>query len=244
MYKDWDKKMIVMGFEKGESGTPHIQGYIIFTRMYRLSQLKTLSPRAHWEKAKCADAANYCMKDGDYFLDDRRSQGQRTDLEGACALLKEKGIATLKDELPHIYVKYPRGFTDLVVQTKRRFKPHVVWIHGSTGSGKTRYVYAKEADADLWESGADLRWWQGYEAQPVTLFDDFRGDMCKFHVLLKYLDRYPCTVEVKGGSRQLVAKRMYITSCYHPGDVYQKSSEDQHQLLRRIDEIIDQDDVN
>lgn len=116
-----------------------------------------------------------------------------------------------------------------------------MWIHGKSGTGKTRYVYEKEAHADIWESGTDLKWWQGYEHQDVTLFDDFRGDQCKFHWLLRLIDRYPVTVEVKGGSRQLIAQRMYITSAYPPGEIYQKSAEDQYQLRRRIDEVIDMD---
>lgn len=63
----------VLGFETGASGTPHIQGYVIFKKKYRLNQLKTHSPqgqRAHWEPqsqySTPAQAAEYCMKDGDF----------------------------------------------------------------------------------------------------------------------------------------------------------------------------------
>lgn len=63
----------VLGFEVGESGTPHIQGYVIFKNKYRLNQLKVYSPqgqRCHWEPQSLystpAQAAEYCMKDGDF----------------------------------------------------------------------------------------------------------------------------------------------------------------------------------
>lgn len=118
MYKDWEKNYMVLGYEVAESGTKHIQGFITFSRAYRLKQLTKLSPRAHWEQAKASDAANYCMKDGEYEVEDNRSQGKRTDLESACLLLQREGLDSLKKQLPYIFVKYPRGFSELVVQTK------------------------------------------------------------------------------------------------------------------------------
>jgi len=63
----------VLGNEVGESGTPHIQGYVIFKKKYRLAQLKAHSPqggRCHWEPqsqySTPGQAADYCMKDGNY----------------------------------------------------------------------------------------------------------------------------------------------------------------------------------
>lgn len=54
--------------EIGESGTPHIQGYINFGKRVSFNVLRKLSPRAHWEKCKGSEKQNvdYCRKDGDY----------------------------------------------------------------------------------------------------------------------------------------------------------------------------------
>ena len=63
----------VLGLEVGESGTPHIQGYVVFKNKYRMNQLKIHSPqgqRCHWEPQSLystpSQAAEYCMKDGDF----------------------------------------------------------------------------------------------------------------------------------------------------------------------------------
>lgn len=62
----------VIGEEVGETGTPHLQGYVIFKKKYRLAQLKnsTQGGRAHWEPqsqySTPAQAAEYCMKQGKY----------------------------------------------------------------------------------------------------------------------------------------------------------------------------------
>lgn len=232
-FKDFEYSYQVIGKEVGEEGTPHLQGFITWKRAYRLPQLQKLVPRAHWEVAKCTDAGNYCMKEA-YEVLDNRKQGKRSDLSDAVDCLKEGGIKLVKMNHPETYVRYHNGLEKLDERAPRNFKPMVTWIWGPTGVGKTRSVV--ESENDLWISGKDLRWWQGYEAQEAVLFDDFRRDFCTFHMLLRLLDRYPCTVEVKGGSRQLTAQRMYITSCYHPETVYD-TREDVQQLIRRIDLI-------
>lgn len=55
----------IMGREVGESGTPHIQGYVELKNSIRLSGLKKINPRAHWEKARGNRAQNieYCSKE-------------------------------------------------------------------------------------------------------------------------------------------------------------------------------------
>lgn len=40
---------LVVSKEIGEAGTPHLQGYVTFKKAKRLSALKKIVPRAHWE---------------------------------------------------------------------------------------------------------------------------------------------------------------------------------------------------
>nr|WAE42148.1 MAG: replication associated protein [Cressdnaviricota sp.] len=237
--KDIECNYIIGGSEIGEEGTPHIQGFITFKRTYSLAQLKKVHKQAHWEIAQCTDAANYCMKDMDYYLrDERKKKGQRTDLKTAYTCVEEKqSLATyLSENKPNLQCIKVFEIAKVALSGKRDFKPFVKWLWGPTGTGKTRQVVEKEPD--LWISGEDLKWWDGYESQEAVLIDDFRSDQCTFAKLLRIIDRYPLRVQVKGGSRELVSRRMYITSCYPPEEVYRNSNENINQLLRRIDEVV------
>lgn len=59
----------IIGKETGENGTPHLQGYVIFTSSRRFRSAKSLiSSRAHVERARGSpsQASEYCKKDGDF----------------------------------------------------------------------------------------------------------------------------------------------------------------------------------
>lgn len=69
--------------EVGENGTPHLQGSITFPCAYRLSALKKLHSRAHWEKTIASEASfQYCLKEKSEIVVqvDNRRQGARNDI--------------------------------------------------------------------------------------------------------------------------------------------------------------------
>lgn len=58
----------VFGYEVGESGTPHLQGYMEFKNAIRFDTLKKVNDRWHLEIARgnVNDNFNYCSKEGNY----------------------------------------------------------------------------------------------------------------------------------------------------------------------------------
>lgn len=59
-----DIKVHVAAHEVGDSGTPHIQGYIRFEKPQRMTRIKRFLPRAHVEIREGTEtqAYNYCLK--------------------------------------------------------------------------------------------------------------------------------------------------------------------------------------
>jgi len=56
--------------------------------------------------------------------------------------------------------------------------------------------------------------------------------------MLRWLDRYPVSVEIKGGTRPLLATTFWITSNLHPDDWYPLIDQETKDALNRRLNII------
>lgn len=240
MYRDLVCNELAIGYGTCPSTErKHLQVYVTFKKTQRLATLaRKLS--ATCQIARRQDWNYEIMETDGYEIIHRGEQGKRTDIEDAIVTLREEGLKAVQKQYPAVYIKFHSGIEKLSMtyEKQRDFVPIVKWIYGPTGTGKTRMVH--ESEPDLFVCNESNQWWDGYINQEAVLIDDFRADFCKFHVLLKILDRYPHKVAVKGGYREFNSKRIYITCPEHPEAVYQ-TIEDKQQLLRRISEIIYKD---
>lgn len=235
-------RYIVFGHEVGEQGTSHLQGYLYFENALSFKSASTkLGSRCHLEVAKGSAQQNrdYCTKDGDFFeYGQIPSPGSRSDIREVKDMVMNGGtmMDVIKVATSYQSLRTAELLLKYVPCDKGYHEKKVYWFHGPTGTGKTRSAMDMAGDSDIWISGKNLQWWEGYYGQKFVIIDDFRGDFCTFHELLRILDGYSYRVQVKGSSCWLRADTIVITSPYHPKDVY-STIEDVTQLIRRISEI-------
>lgn len=242
--KNSDYKYLIFGKEIAASGTPHLQGYMEFNGQKSLRQLKKINDKCHWERryGSQKDAIIYCKKDGEFFeFGERKEQGKRNDLTAARELIKKKNMRDLlnQEECPNLQqIKVCEKYLTYN-EEKRDWKPEVTWIYGPSGSGKTKLAHEMTENNDRYIKD-ETQWWDGYDKHDAVIIDDFRSSQMKFTYLLKLLDRYEMRVQVKGGYRQFLPKKIILTSIKHPKDSYNMTQEQEplQQLLRRIDNII------
>ncbi len=239
---------LILGKEIGESGTPHLQGYLELPRKKTLAGVKALLGinQIHLEKraGTQTQAIDYCKKDGDYYENgERMQQGSRSDLTSLKTRLDNgESIQDLArdDETFSLIIRYRKGLEwyASLRSTPRRFKSTVWVFRGPTGCGKTSRVW-RECDEErmplwVWPGG---EWFDGYSGHEAVLFDDFCGEL-GFRLLLRLLDRYPMQVPVKGSYVEWCPKKIYITSNKSPHEWYPDEL-DVAPLIRRIEHDIE-----
>ena len=152
--EDAGVKYLVLGDEVGENGTPHVQGFVVFTRMWRFNRVKeALGGRCHLELARgtSKEASDYCKKDGKFTVYGECPQDTRLTSDGVSEANKSVWEAARKnaemglfENIPaHIYMRYKAAihsiFDDHCHATECISVLDHIWIVGRTGIGKSRY---------------------------------------------------------------------------------------------------------
>lgn len=226
--------------EKGEQGTEHLQGYVVFGKQVRMTWLKSHCDRtAHWEsrKGNHQQAKAYCSKEDSRVAgpwvcgaedESWGGPGKRNDMLALKRKLDEG--ATLKEvaEDPELFTVVAKHYKFVslyrTLTGKQRDWPvftQVIW--GAPGIGKTSKARDLAGPEAFWLSrpAGQTAWWDGYVGQEVVVIDEFYGWL-SLDFMCRLLDRYPLNVETKGSSTPMGVKKVIITSNVPPIEWYSK----------------------
>lgn len=242
VYLIWQK-------ERGELGTVHLQGFVVWDNARTLSYCRCKSSRAHWEIARGTLEQNkkYCSKeegreDGPWIRGHEPRPGTRSDILEATAMIDEGyDLREIALSHPDTYVRYHNGLKSYRLETAsdRAGQPNIIILWGPSGCGKSRLVrdtfpgaYRKPKK----EQGGD--WWDGYHTQDAVVFDDFYS-WISYDQILRILDWYPLLVKISGGYVRLIANTFVFTSNQDPMDWYRgghngRPERDRSALWRRF----------
>lgn len=223
------------------TGTPHLQFFAIFdkkkTRKSFEAKLKLPNgaiPYIEATKGTSQQAADYCKKDGDVH-----EWGDCPDTPGNAGGNAEKerwdGISDAADSCDTCedffeWCELNLGAKEFVTKMKMlenyynlKSKKKVAniiddlsceWIMGPPGTGKSHT--ARDENPIMYVKAPTGKWFDGYNNEPVVLFDDLDHNSSRDVVgLIKQLaDKYAVVVEVKGGSIKIRPRKVIVTSNY------------------------------
>lgn len=223
--------------ELGESGFLHWQVLVAFSEKKSLVQVRAVFGPVHSELSRSEAASAYVFKDDTRIEGTKFEFGSkpfrrnsRPDWDAIWASAVSGAIADVPTNLRLVHYRTLRqvaaDHSRPVAIDRRVF---VFW--GVTGTGKSRRAW-EEAGLDAYCKDPRSKFWCGYQDQQHVILDEFRGGIDPSHVL-RWLDRYPCIVEVKGSSRPLLATTIWITSNVSPDDWYPELDAETRLALRR-----------
>lgn len=226
--------------ERGvESGYTHFQLVVAFTKAVSLQACKrTFSNDAYCEPSRSAAANEYVHKDDTSIPGSRFELGSlplkrnsKRDWEKIKQLAQENKLDEIE---PDIYLRHYGNLKKIAFDNCRPVvrgvqSVNVYW--GETGAGKTKKVF-EECGDNYYIKSSSTKWWDGYHSQENIIMDEFTGQVSIEH-LLKWLDRYPCSAEIKGGQVYLNTKSFWITSNLSPDEWYPDAIDEQKKALRR-----------
>lgn len=236
---------MVFGYERGDEGTPHLQGYVHLQDTKTLSAMKKVMPRAHLEirKGTVDQAVEYCKKEGDYEEFGKKPMSQKEKGEEnkkrwrvINEKAKEGDEAWLQEHEPHVY---HTGLATFRSHKKAKTTPldyvdtpHEWWV-GLTGTGKSKKVweeypthYAKEKN----------KWWCNYTGQDTVVIEEADPKNMEHLAdrLKVWADRYPFPGEIKGGRIEGIRPlKVIVTSNYSPEECFPNQN-DLEPILRRF----------
>lgn len=239
----WIRGQLERGAAGGEQGYLHWQLCVCFSKKTRLAGAKSVfGDRAHCELARSEAAAEYVWKEETRVEGTQFELGQRPFKRNSDAdwdRVKDLAKRGKLDDLPSsIFVQHYRSLRTIAADYSQptAIERTITVFWGPTGVGKSRRAW-EQGGIDAYPKCPLSKFWDGYRGQKCVVIDEFRGGINISHIL-RWFDRYPVLVDIKGSSTVLQASSIFVTSNLHPKDWYPDLDElTLAALLRRLEII-------
>jgi hypothetical protein len=248
------------GREVGAEGTPHLQGFVKFTKAIRRRKVQELlGGRAYLDVAKGSDqeCIAYCEKEQNLLVE-KNIKRQRIQPRGDN---NDKWLTVINDAKTMTIDQFVEAHPDQWVLRRSAIEKIMldamaqraatwggslheknVWIWGAPGIGKSRWALQQVPPVKTFKKNFN-KWWDGF--QPMTtncvIIEDYpplpAGNVLS-HLLKIWGDRYPFVAEVKNSGVICEPGRWFliITSNY-PIERCIQNEEDVEAIKRRFHEI-------
>ncbi|MCL2369709.1 MAG: hypothetical protein FWC80_00535 [Firmicutes bacterium] len=250
-------KYAIYQYERGENGTPHIQGFIIYKNNKRFKNVKQDFPTGHLIIPNGSNIENrdYCTKKDTRIappveIGEFSEMRSRNDIVQFFEMLKlGASNVLLKNMFPVLYAQYGPDKIERFRQDElkeehgQRFRDiKVTYIYGNTRLGKTTYIYDKYDIKDIcrvnnYERGT----FEDYQNQKILVLDEFTGKI-EITFMNNLLDKFPVNLPARFANRMACFDEVYIISNLPLDKLYtferQTTPEVYNAFIQRIHNII------
>lgn len=234
IFKDYGSTFFICQGELSSTGTPHLQGYVEFRSNKRLSGMQAMLRGPHYEprapnSSREANVA-YCSKEPrttevyQYGVD--KQPGKRSDLVVLHELIKQgKTEGEIAESNFALWARNYRAVDRYRVffsKDKRNWHSFCTVLWGPPGVGKSRIVASLAPDAYyvMRPAKGQAFFFDGYTGQEDVVIDEFTGSFFPRVFMNSLIDRYPLRVQVKGGTVNFLARRIWVLSNFNPREWY------------------------
>jgi len=226
--------------EIGEGGFHHYQLVVATKKKTTVTSLKKrFCEQAHVEHCRSPAANAYVWKEDTAVPDTRFELGspplKRNSTKDWEKIWESAKAGCLMEIPADVRIRCYTTFKKITVDymEPEAIEKEVYCFWGPTETGKSKRAWS-EATLNAFPKDPRSKFWDGYTGQENVVIDEFDGaiDICH---MLRWLDRYPVIVEVKGASVILKARKIWLTSNVNPREWYTNAKPEQVKaLLRRM----------
>lgn len=261
------KTLIYMCLSDEQGSLFHTHIFVVFSSRVRFSMIKRYFPEAHIEKCKgsISDNVAYVKKSGkwenhlkhetvipnsfeEFGTQPPDSKGRRNDMSELYQMVLDNMTNAEILSVNQDYILQIEKIDKLrgIVMMERykdtiRLDLETVYIYGYTGTGKTRGVLEKFGYSNVFRVMDYLHPFDGYNLQPVILFDEYRSSL-RLKDMLLYCDIYPVELPCRYANKCACWNKIFIVSNWSLERQYpeaQKEDKESWQaFLRRIHKVI------
>lgn len=245
-----DCQYLVYGIERGQSGTPHLQGFIHFTNAKTRSAVSSLVPRAFLaiRRGTVEQAISYCKKDGIFQERGTRPQDREEQSSHAREKANEENRKIIEKarlgDFEWIVYNHPKLWISRSQSLRSMHKPEKAiiqglldneWWYGTTGTGKSKTVWEEYPNHFQKQTN---KWWDGYDGETVVVIEEWspKNDVSGANLKI-WADRYPFPGQIKGGTLQRIRPRKIIVLSNYSIQECFTDSQDRDPILRRFTAI-------
>lgn len=220
-------KYAVYQYERGENGTYHIQGFVIYKNSKRFVNVKQDFPTAHVIAPKGSNIQNrdYCTKKDTRIappveIGEFSEMRSRNDITQFFELLKlGADNILLKNMFPVLYSQYGPDKIErfrqdeLKAEYGKKFRNvNVTYIYGAPRTGKTTFIYDNYEIGDICRIDNYLKGtFESYDHQKILVLDEFTGKI-DLPFMNNLLDKFPVQLPARFSNRTACFEQVFIIS--------------------------------